>query len=215
MTRLMLASIASLLAWPQEGAPPPAGATVLFDGKNATLWVADGDKPVPWPVVDGALEVGKGSIVTREKYRDFQLHLEFMIPPSAEGAKGQAKGNSGIYIQRRYEIQILDSHGAEPPGAGDCGALYRQKAPDRNACGKAGGWQAFDITFRSPRWDAEGKKSENGRITVVHNGVKIHDHVEIKGKTGAGQAEGPEPGPILLQEHGAKVRFRNIWIVAM
>ena len=187
----------------------PEGATLL----DASQLVHEDGKPCSWPVVDGALEVGKGSLLTKEKYQDFQLHVEFNIPEPPEGAKDQARSNSGVYIQRRYEVQILDSYGQEPPVFNGCGSIYRQKPPDKNAGKKTGEWQTYDITFRGARFDASGKKTEGARITLVWNGVKVHDDYEIKGKTGAGKPEGPEPGPILFQDHGAKVKFRNVWIL--
>jgi 3-keto-disaccharide hydrolase len=201
--------LALLVLLPQD-AKPPEGAVVL----DAAQFTKEDGKPCDWPVVDGALEVGKGSIMTKEKYRDFQLHVEFNIPEPPEGSKGQARSNSGVYLQRRYEIQVLECFGQDPPVADGGGSIYKQKAPDKNAAKKAGEWQTYDITFRGARFDAAGKKSEGARITVVWNGVKVHDNYEIKDKTGSGKPEGPEPGPILLQDHGAKVKFRNLWIVS-
>lgn len=191
---------------------PPAGATVL----DASQLMHEDGRPCDWPVVEGTLEVvpKKGHMITREKYQDFQLHVEFNIPEPPPGAKDQERSNSGVYIQRRYEVQILESYGEEPPRFNGCGSMYRQKAPDKNAARKAGEWQTYDITFRAARFDASGKKTEGARITVLWNGVKVHDDYELKDKTGAGKPEGPEPGPILFQDHGAKVRFRNLWILA-
>ena len=188
----------------------PEGATVL----DASQLVHDDGKPCSWPVADGVLEVGTSSVMTKEKYQDFQMHVEFNLPEPPEGAKDQARSNSGVYIQRRYELQILESYGQEPPVFNGCASLYRQKPPDKNAAKKAGEWQTYDITFKAARFDGAGKKTEPARITVVWNGVKVHDDYEIKDKTGAGKPEGPQPGPILLQDHGAKVRFRNLWIKA-
>jgi hypothetical protein len=187
----------------------PEGATVL----DASQFVQEDGKACSWPVVEGALEVGKGNVITKEKYQDFQLHVEFNVPEPPAGAKGQARSNSGVYIQRRYEVQILDSMGDDPPKFDGCGSIYRQKPPDKNAGKKPGEWQTYDITFKAARFDAAGKKTEGARITVVWNGVKVHDDYEIKDKTGAGKPEGPDPGAILLQDHGAKVRFRNLWIL--
>jgi len=214
---MKLVALAAFLAVAAQGADssrPPKDAVILFDGKDTSPWVQDGGgKPCAWAATDGALVVGKGSIVTKDAYQDFQLHVEFNIPPPPEGAKDQARGNSGVYIQRRYEIQVLDSYGQEPPAFNGCGSLYRQRAPDKNMSKKPGEWQTYDITFRGARFDASGKKTESARLTLVWNGTKVHDDVEIKDKTGAGKPEGPEPGPILLQDHGAPVRYRNIWIV--
>ncbi|HXG61361.1 MAG TPA: DUF1080 domain-containing protein [Planctomycetota bacterium] len=204
MNRWLVALVAG---WALQDGRPPEGAVVL----DASQLVHEDGRPCAWPVADGVLEVGKGSVMTRETYQDFVLHVEFCIPPSPEGAKDQARGNSGVYLQRRYEVQILDSWGEEPRPNG-CGSLYKQRAPDRNMSRKPGEWQSYDITFRAARFDASGKKIENARITVVWNGEKVHDDVELKDKTGAGKPEGPQPGPILFQDHGAKVRFRNLWI---
>lgn len=204
----MLALLAAVLPFALQD-KAPEGATVL----DASQFVHENGSPCSWPVVDGALEVGKGSVTTKEKYQDFQMHVEFALAASPEGAKDQGRSNSGIYIQRRYEVQILDSLGDDPPKFNGCGSLYRQKAPDRNVGKKPGEWQTYDITFRAARFDGAGKKAESARITLVWNGVKVHDDYEIKDKTGAGKPEGPDPGPILLQDHGAKVRFRNLWIL--
>lgn len=213
MRSMALAAFLAMAAGAQDSAAPPKEAIILFDGKDTSHWVHEGGKPCSWTVADGALVVGKGSIMTKDSYQDFQLHVEFNIPQPPEGAKDQARGNSGVYIQRRYEIQVLDSFGVEPPAFNGCGSLYRQRAPDKNMSKKPGEWQTYDITFRGARFDASGKKTEPARLTLVWNGVKVHDDVEIKDKTGAGRPEGPEPGPILLQDHGAPVRYRNLWIV--
>ncbi|MAB88675.1 MAG: hypothetical protein CMJ90_04360 [Planctomycetes bacterium] len=195
------------LAWAGRAAPPerPKDAVVLFDGGATDHWVTEkGGGPCGWKVIDGALEVtmGKGSIMTREPYGDFQLHVEFRVP--------EGKGNSGVYLQRRYEVQILNTPALEPK-PNFCGSLYRYRKPDVNAALPVGVWQTYEITFRQPRW-ADGKKTKNARITVVHNGLMVHDDFELARKTGAGKPEGPDPMPILLQEHGGKIRFRNLWI---
>lgn len=191
-------------------APPPDGAIVLFDGKTVRGLHHGEGKPCAWKIVDGALEAVPrkgGSLFTKRAFRDFRLHVEFRIPdPPVKG------GNSGVYLQRRYEIQIINSYGQDPKFNG-CGSLYRQRAPDRNVCRKPGEWQVFDIRFRAARFDAAGAKSENARLTLVWNGVKVHDKVDVKNKTGAGRPEAPDPLPILFQDHGAPVRFRNLWVV--
>jgi len=195
------------------------GAILLFDGTDLSQWADQKGNPARWKIIDDAMEVApqKGSIMTKQNFRDFKLHVEFNVPEKPYGTKHQDRGNSGVYIQRRYEVQILDSFGVQS-GNNDCGAIYKFKAPDKNVCRKPGQWQSYDITFHSPRFKKQGKdikKIKNARITVLHNGVLIHDDVEIPNKTGAGLPEGPQPGPILLQDHGDKVRFRNIWVVPL
>ncbi len=187
---------------PTLGAPPPPGAVVLFDGTNTDHFKKGR------MTKDGLLEVGAEF---KELYRDFTLHLEFRIP-YVPLARGQGRGNSGVYLLSRYEVQILDSFGLK--GAfNECGALYRYRAPDVNMCLPPLTWQTYDIDFRAPRFDANGHKVENARITVRHNGVVVHDNVEIPNKTGHGAPEGPNLLPIKLQDHGNPVVFRNIWIV--
>lgn len=200
---------------------PSSAIPVLFSTSRPQWTHADGG-PVRWKLVDGAVQVvpGTGSIVTTRVFQDFRLHVEFnvpQLPPLPEGADRGNRGNSGVYLQRRYEIQILDSYGVKPK-SWDCGALYRVRAPDRNASKPPGEWQSYDVLFRAPRWKGKGDdahKIENARITVLHNGVLIHNDVELKNKTGAGQIEGPEPGPILLQDHGNEVQFRDVWVVPL
>jgi hypothetical protein len=136
--------------------------------------------------------------------------VEFRVPYEP-GKGGQGRGNSGVYLQDRYEVQVLDSFGLEP-GLGDCGALYQIAAPPPAVCLPPLAWQTFDITFRAPRFDASGRKTENARITVIHNGIKIHDNLELPHTTG-GAAPGEVPsGPLRLQDHGNPVRYRNIWV---
>jgi hypothetical protein len=192
--------------------PAPVNALVLFDGSGTEEWMHRDGAACRWPLRAGALETSGGDLLTRKNFHDFILHLEFLCPEMPPDVKGQKRSNSGVYIQRRYEVQILDSFGIEP-GKGDCGAVYNYRAPDLDACRPPGTWQSYDITFRSPRWSGSGKKRENARITVCQNGVLIHDDVEVPGKTGAGEPEGPTPGPILLQDHGDDVLFRNVWII--
>ncbi|UCF44359.1 MAG: DUF1080 domain-containing protein [Planctomycetota bacterium] len=196
---------------------PPEEAIVLFDGTDFSHWLKEDGEPAEWKILGDAMEVvpGKGSIMTKQTFQDFQLHVEFNVPQAPSSAKEQKGGNSGVYLQRRYEIQILDSYGVEAEN-NDCGAIYRVKAPDKNMCKKPGQWQSYDIRFRAARFAKENghpKKTEDARVTVLHNGVVIHSDEEIPNKTGAGQPEGAEAGAILLQDHGYKVRFRNVWIV--
>ena len=188
---------------PTMGAAPPPGATVLFNGRDTDEFT--GGKLAP----DGTLLAG---VLTKMPVHDFHLHLEFRTPYMAQ-ARGQGRGNSGVYIQQRYEVQILDSFGLT--GAdNECGGLYKQASPAVNMCLPPLAWQTYDIWFTAARWARDGKtKVQNARITVLHNGVPIHSHREITAKTGGGKAERPEDFPINLQDHGNPVTFRNIWIV--
>jgi hypothetical protein len=185
------------------GARPPHNAIVLFDGRDLSQFQAGA------AVADATLAAGA---VTKMDVRDFQLHLEFRTPYMPR-ARNQARGNSGVYIQQRYEVQILDSFGLVPRFDG-CGALYRQQPPALNMSFPPLDWQTYDIYFRAPRWDDQGTKHSPARITVMHNGVAIHQDRDIPAKTGAGEPEGPQPRPIRFQFHGDPVQFRNVWLVA-
>ena len=187
---------------PTLGAAAPEGAIVIFDGSNLDQ-LKNGEKTEA-----GLLKEG---VQIQPLFQDFNLHAEFRLPymPLAEG---QQRGNSGFYLQSRYECQVLDSFGTEILFNG-LGALYRQKAPDFNMAFPPLRWQTYDIRFTSPRWDADGNKIRNARITSWVNGVKVQDDVELKNKTGAGKEEAPTLLPTHLQDHGDPVRFRNIWIV--
>lgn len=203
----------------KDGLPlkPPRGSVVLFDGKNTSAWIQRGDgKPCQWVIEDGALVVTPrtSDILTKEKFSDFQLHVEFNLPILPDNVKDQARGNSGVYMLGLYEIQVLDSFNNGTYADGMCGAIYKQKPPDINACKPAGEWQSYDITFRAPRFDKDGKMTEKPRVTVFHNGIKIHDNVEIRIGPTTSSLGGPEvtSGPILLQNHGNAVKYRNVWI---
>lgn len=196
--------------------PAPSGAVILFDGKDLDSWVSRNDpkKPAPWKLVDGgAVQAGGGDIITKEKFDGrFKLHVEFRVPYLPR-ATGQARGNSGVYLQGRYEVQVLDSYGLNSQN-NDCGAVYGVAKPLVNACKAPTVWQSYDIDFTAPKF-AGGKKAEPARISVVHNGIKIHDDVKITtDNTTAGLGGDPSrPGPILLQDHGNPVQYRNIWLV--
>lgn len=187
------------------GQKPPAGAVVLFDGSNAGNWEPSNRVQV----ADGAL-VGN-DIYTKQRFRDHKLHLEFRLT-YMPFARGQGRSNSGVYIQHRYEIQVLDSFGLR--GANnECGGIYGQFAPLVNMCYPPLQWQTYDVEFRAARFDAQGKKVSNAVMSVWHNGVLIHDKIELKGATGGGQPESDTPGPLFLQGHGGQVRYRNIWAI--
>lgn len=193
--------------------PPPDGAIVLFDGKSLDAWEMRGSGPAAWILINGAMQTVKGDLVTKQKFGGaFILHVEFRVPYMPK-AKGQARGNSGVYVQGRYEVQILDSYGLASKN-NDCGAIYEVAAPLVNACKAPTVWQSYDITFRPPEC-ADGKKTAPARMSVYHNGVKIHDDLKIpKDNTRAGAGgDVCTPGPILLQFHGNAVQYRNIWLV--
>lgn len=189
---------------PTMGAAAPAGAIVLFDGTDTGRLVR--------PKISEQRLLLAGA-ETAESFQNFRLHIEFRLPYQPF-ATGQARGNSGVYLQSRYEVQILDSFGLEGL-FNECGSLYRQRPPDINACLPPLVWQTYDIDFRSPRFDAEGRKTDNGRITVWLNGMFVHHDVEVLTKTGAGKDEGPAPFPTKLQDHGNPVVFRNFWILPL
>ncbi len=192
----------------------PANAVQLIGSEGSLLVPEKGDVACQWVFADGVLTASPAwdSVVTTKSYRDFCMHIEFNVNEGND-KNPEANGNSGIYIQQRYELQILDSFGVTAEDYKDsfCGSLYRLKKPDRLANQKAGAWQSFDIAFRAASFDGK-TKVRNARITVFQNGVLIHDDCEIPRKTGAGQPEGPDALPIKLQGHHNQVRFRNCWV---
>ncbi|GAB7046388.1 hypothetical protein JCM9534A_15140 [Catenuloplanes indicus JCM 9534] len=196
--------------WTHNG---PSRVT-LFDGGSLNAFRNADGSAVTWPVSGGSAEVLGGDIRTKQAYGDFKLHVEFWLPNLPGDVTGQARANSGIYLQDRYELQVLDSYGKAVPAADDAGAIYLKRAPSSNAATAPETWQTYDVTFRAARWNGT-TKTENARVTVVWNGVTVHNDVAIDGPTGAGAAEGPAALPIRLQDHGdpgANVRYRNIWI---
>ncbi len=197
---------------PTEGLKPPEGAVVLLPMTDKPPALAEWANRKWKPLPGGVMEIGKGDNTTVRSFGDGRLHLEFLIPHEP-GTRGQGSGNSGVYIQGRYEVQILNSFGTRPLVNG-CASLYRVAAPKLNASLPPLRWQTFDITFRRPRTDADGKLTRPGRITVVHNGEKVLDDVEFRSPTGAARGRGfVDRAPLRLQDHGHKVRFRNIWLV--
>lgn len=187
---------------PTLGAPPPFGAEVLFDGTPDTGFENARITPEGWLMV---------GTQTKRSYRDYTLHVEFRLAYMPY-ARGQGRSNSGVYLQSRYEVQVLDSFGLEGQN-NECGGLYKLRKPDVNMCFPPLSWQTYDIRFTAARFDDAGNKVANARITVWHNGVAVHHNVAVTRKTGSGAPEGPEPLPIKLQDHHNPVVFRNIWIV--
>ena len=182
-------------------AAPEHGRVLLSDA-----WVNEGKEgELGWDFEDGVLTIvpGAGNLRTRESFGDCRMHVEFNVSQTGDG-------NSGVYIQRRYEIQILDSFVGKPSDV-SCGAIYTQRGPSVNVSRAAGEWQVYDIVFRAPRWEGD-QKVENARVSVLHNGVLIHDDVAIVDKTGHGKEEGNSEAPLRLQDHGSATRFRNVWI---
>ncbi|MGD0900846.1 MAG: DUF1080 domain-containing protein [Thermoguttaceae bacterium] len=197
---------------PALGEKPPAGAVVLLpfeEGKPTNLDNWANKKWICEP--DGSILVKQGDNKSLRDFGSYKLHVEFRVP-FMPGARGQGRGNSGVYQHGRYEIQVLDSFGLTM-NAGECGAIYGKKAPDVNASLPPGQWQTYDIEFRAPEFDAADNQTKGAVITVVYNGVKIQDAVEVKGVTGGAWGKPAKTGPIRLQDHGNPMRFRNIWIV--
>ncbi|MCA8990238.1 MAG: DUF1080 domain-containing protein, partial [Planctomycetaceae bacterium] len=181
---------------PTLGAKPPEGAVVLFDGSQESLknhW-KEGAKVSD----DGLLQVG---VTSQDSFLDFSLHLEFLLPFMPE-QRGQGRANSGLYLQGRYEVQILDSFGLEGKN-NECGGFYSIKAPDQNLCFPPLSWQTYDVDFRAARFNEAGEKTETARVTVRHNGVVIHRDVQLPNTTPGGPSQdNADPGPVFLQNHG-------------
>ncbi len=204
--------------------PPPSGARVLL-GKDSSPQSLNADwqdrrgGEVKWGVQGGVATVrpsgnpqDTNDLRTRENFGDFRLHLEFRLPPSRAGLSEQDRGNSGVYLQGRYEVQILDSFGSALAGQNDLGAIYGQHDASSNEALPSGTWQSYDIEFRAARWQ-DGQKTEDARATVYLNGQKVQDDVALRTSTLLGVPEGQTPGPIVLQDHGSNVSFRNIWVM--
>lgn len=192
---------------------PPSDAIVLFNGKDKSKWENMNGGEAKWELKDGAMQVnGTGSIRTKEEFGDVQLHVEWATPSEVKG-ESQGRGNSGVYLQDRYEIQVLDSYQNKTYFNGQAGSFYGHAAPLVNASRKPGEWQTYDIIFHAPTKSDDGK-TKPGSFTVLHNGVLVQDHTPIPGEaTTAAAFSGVTPkGPLVLQDHGNPVRFRNIWI---
>jgi hypothetical protein len=196
---------------PAKPAPAPSDAIVLFDGKDLSKWTNQN-----WLVnpKEGYMEVRRGENRTKDTFGDMHLHIEFRTPDKVVG-NSQGRGNSGVFLMGIYEIQVLDSWENPTYPDGQCGAIYGQRPPMVNASRKPGEWQSYDIFFRAPQFK-DGKVEKPAFVTVIHNGILIHNNVEILGTTFHQQAPRYVPhaskGPIALQDHGNPMRFRNIWV---
>ncbi len=195
--------------------PPPRGAVVLFDGKGLDGWMRRDGSRAAWKLLPGgAMEVGGGDVLTRRTFAGrFRLHVEFWVPHLPR-AIGQGRGNSGVFLQGRYEVQVLDSYGL-PANKQSCASVYFLVAPLTNACKAPETWQSFDADFTAPKF-RDGRKVEDARLTLLHNAVKAHDDVALTRPTPAAlPGDASAPGPILLQAHGSPVRFRNVWLLPL
>ncbi len=193
----------------------PSDAVILL-GANKNLWVKKDGSPTDWNFENGVLTVnpGSGDIYSKYSYEDCHLHLEWRSPQIIKG-EGQGRGNSGIFLQSRYEVQILDNYNNETYYNGQAGAIYKQKSPLWNACAKTGEWNSFDIIYKAPKFDLFGHKLSSAVITVIHNGIVIQNNQEIEGTTeyiGFPKNTVHGGAPFILQDHGDLVSFRNIWV---
>ena len=196
----------------------PSDAIVLFDGKNLDQWESTKDGGVAkWKLEDGAMTVvgGVGGISTKKQFGDCQLHIEWRSPMEADDKKGQGKGNSGVFMQGIYEIQVLNSYNNRTYRNGQAGSIYKQSPPMVNATSKMGDWNVYDIIYTAPKFTINGGVEVPPYVTVIHNGVVVQNHTMIQGVTNyIGQPTNPVHGkaPIHLQDHGNAVSFRNVWI---
>lgn len=195
----------------------PSDAIVLFNGKDLSSWEAIKGGAAPWTLEDGAMVVkpGSGGIKTKRGFGDCQLHVEFRTPVVVSG-EGQGRGNSGIFIMDRYELQVLDNYNNKTYVNGQAGSIYKQLPPLVNACKGPGEWQTYDIIFTAPRFYPDGRLQSQARITVIHNGVLVQNNMAIWGTTeyigSPVYKKHSDKEPISLQDHGNTTAFRNIWI---
>lgn len=201
---------------PNEPGAPPSDAIVLFDGDDLDEWQAPNGQSAKWEVSDGAFTVvpGRGDVQTKREFGDVQLHLEFRTPLEVQG-DGQNSGNSGVFLQDRYELQVLDNYENETYVNGQVSSIYKQHIPLVNASRPRGEWQTYDVVYTAPRFNDDGMVISPARITVFHNGVLTLNNAEIKGSTeyiGLPKYTAHGKAPIRLQDHGNRVSYRNIWV---
>ena len=196
---------------------PPSDAIVLFGGGDLSAWRHEDGRPARWTVTDGVFTVapGTGDIVTRQTFGDVQLHLEWRAPTEIVG-EGQGRGNSGVFLMQKYEVQVLDSYRNRTYSNGQAASVYKQHIPLVNAMRPPGEWQTYDIIFTAPRFGADGAVTRPATVTVIHNGVLVQHHVTLRGPTvyiGEPEYEAhPARLPLQLQDHGNLVSYRNVWL---
>jgi hypothetical protein len=195
----------------------PSDAVVLFDGKDASAWKGSDGGPVKWTIADGAMTVkaGSGVITSKQGFGDCQIHIEWRTPAEVKG-DGQGRGNSGIFLMGKYELQVLDNYNNRTYSNGQAGAIYKQLIPLVNVCRPPGEWQTYDVIFTAPRFFPDGRLQTQARITVFQNGALVQNNATLWGGTeyiGAPEykAHGDKE-PIVLQDHGNPVSYRNIWV---
>lgn len=205
----------------EQPGQPPSNAIVLFDGRDLSQWVSEKDgRPAKWKVKNEYMEVVKktGDIRTKRSFGDCQLHVEWACPAKGSGI-GQHHGNSGVFLMGKYEVQIVNSYENETYADGQAAAMYGQYPPIVNACLPPGRWQSYDIIFRRPRFNKGGRVIRPARITVLHNGVLVHDNAKLHGATvhkkRAKYEAHADKLPLKLQDHDDPVRYRNIWLVEL
>ncbi|MEN7548741.1 DUF1080 domain-containing protein [Rapidithrix thailandica] len=201
---------------PGKGMQAPSDAIVLFDGSNLSEWEPEKGKKITWKHEGDALTVVKGAGVIRSKrsFGDMQLHIEWRSPKKVVGT-GQGRGNSGVFLQGIYEVQVLDSYQNKTYSNGQAASVYKQHIPLANACLPPGEWQTYDIIYKAPRFKKDGSLVSPAYVTVIHNGILVQNHVEIKGATeyiGHPEYKAHGKGSLVLQDHGNPVSFRNIWV---
>lgn len=201
---------------PGKDGSAPSDAIILFDGKDFGQWVDEKGNTPKWKIADGAMTVVKGTgiIKSRKAFGDIQLHIEWRTPAVVEG-ESQGRGNSGIFFQERYELQVLDSYQNRTYSNGQAGSIYKQTPPLVNASRGPGQWQVYDVVFTAPQFNDDGTLKSKGRITVFHNGVLIQNNTEIQGTTeyiGKPRIEPHGNASLMLQDHNNPVSYRNIWV---
>jgi 3-keto-disaccharide hydrolase len=202
---------------PGEGTAAPSDAIILFDGKDLSKWQSEKGGPAQWKIENGCVTIvpGTGSIQTKQSFGDVQLHIEWRAPLNPKG-DGQDHGNSGVYLQKRYEIQVLDCYTNKTYVNGQTASVYKQYAPLVNACKPTGEWQTYDIIFMAPRFNENGSLFAPGTITLLHNGILVLNNVKLQGPTeyiGLPKYIAHDlKQPLLLQDHDNPVSFRNIWV---